>query len=544
MSAPITPSLDAEDFRQLVIAGATCLETHADAINALNVFPVPDGDTGINMLLTLRAANEGTVPDPASATLGSVSAAIAHAALLGARGNSGVIFSQYLRGLAEGLADCRECGGEALAGALSAAADAGYRAVGKPVEGTMLSVMRAAAEAARPVRGAPADVLRAAYDAAERALARTPEQLPMLKQAGVVDAGGQGVVAFLAGALGSVDGTRIELRIAAPAGGLEGAASAVRREFLEHTEEEMYGYCTQFIVEGEGLDMDALRERVTAAAASTVVVGGDRVVRVHAHTEDPGALLSMGAAIGSLDQINIQNMDLQHRQFMASHGYVAAEDRAFAVVAVAPGEGIERLFKDLGAAAVVPGGQTMNPSAADILAAAQRANGVHTVVLPNNKNVRLAAEQAATLSEAEVAVVPAVTVPQGIAAMMAYNPDRSGPENVAAMTEATASVRSGEVTTAVRSTQVNGLAVTEGQAMAMLDGALVAAGGTPTDALVRMLESCSPGDGALVTLYYGGDVPRSDAEAAAAEVVARFEGTEVEVYEGGQPHYQYIVSVE
>lgn len=544
MSAHRIPSLDAEEFRRLVIAGAACLEAHADAINALNVFPVPDGDTGTNMLLTLRAANEAQLPDPSSATVGSASAAIARAALLGARGNSGVIFSQYLRGLAGGLADCRECGGEALAGALRAAADAGYRAVGNPVEGTMLSVMRAAAEAALPVRGTPADVLRAAYAAAERALARTPEQLPVLEQAGVVDAGGQGVVAFLAGALGHLDGSRIELRITAPAGGLAGAASAVSREFLEHTEEEMYGYCTQFIVQGEGLDADALRERVMEMAASTVVVGDDRVVRVHAHADDPGPLLSMGAAAGALDQINVQNMDLQHRQFLVSHGYAAAEARAFAVVAVAPGGGIERLFDDLGAAAIVPGGQTMNPSAADILAAVQRANAACTVVLPNNANVLLAAEQAANLSDAEVVVVPAATVPQGIAALLAYNPDRSGPENAAAMTKAIESVRSGEVTIAVRSTRVNGLDVTEGQAMAMLDGALVAACGTPTGALVQMLEVCSFGDEALVTLYYGADVRRADAEAAAAEVAGRFPEAEIEVYEGGQPHYQYIVSVE
>ena len=551
MNEHASSAFDAQDFRQLILAGAGCLEANADAINALNVFPVPDGDTGINMLLTLRAATSAEVPDAASATVGSMSSAIARGALLGARGNSGVIFSQFMKGLAGGLAECERADGAAFATALQAAADAGYQAVGNPVEGTMLSVMRAAAEAVHPPDGttdAP-DVLRAAYEAAELALAYTPEQLPVLKQAGVVDAGGQGVVAFLAGMVNFVSEEQIVLRITAPEGGLESAAANVSHEFLEHTEEEMYGYCTQFVVQGEGLDPDAVRERVMAMAASTVVVGDDRVVRVHAHAEDPGPLLSMGAALGALDQINIQNMDLQHQEFMSLHGYgedapEQAEATELAVIPVAPGDGIARVFRSLGAAATVSGGQTMNPSAADIISAVQKTNAAFTIVLPNNKNIVLAAEQAAELSDTPIAVVPSRNVAQGMAAMLAFNPDLDGEENAEAMRGALDSVRSGEITTAVRSTTIDGVDVEEGQAIAILDGGLAAAAASPNDALAAMLDAVELDDGALVTLFYGAGLTGETAEEAAAAIGARPGGIEVEVHEGGQPHYHYLVSIE
>ena len=415
----------------------------------------------------------------------------------------------------------------------------------------MLSVMRAAAEAVHPPDGtsdAP-DVLRAAYEAAERALAYTPEQLPVLKQAGVVDAGGQGVVAFLAGMVNLVSEEQIVLRITAPEGGLESAAANVSHEFLEHTEEEMYGYCTQFVVLGEGLDPDAVRERVMAMAASTVVVGDDRIVRVHAHAEDPGPLLSIGAALGALDQINIQNMDLQHQEFMSLHGYgedapEQAEATELAVIPVAPGDGIARVFLSLGAAATVSGGQTMNPSAADIIAAVQKTNAAFTIVLPNNKNIVLAAEQAAELSDTPVAVVPSRNVAQGMAAMLAFNPDLDGEENAEAMRGALDSVRSGEITTAVRSTTIDGVDVEEGQAIAILDGGLAAAAASPNDALAVMLDAAELDDGALVTLFYGAGLAEETAEEAAAAIDARPGGIEVEVHEGGQPHYHYLVSIE
>ena len=551
MSTRNRHAVDAREFRELVLAGAGFLESHADAINALNVFPVPDGDTGVNMTLTLRAAASAELPDADSATVGTMSSALARGALLGARGNSGVIFSQFMKGLAGGLADCGHADGAAFSAAFRSAAEAGYQAVGNPVEGTMLSVMRAAADAVHPLEGEPsaAEVLRAAYEAAEVALAYTPEQLPVLKQAGVVDAGGQGVVAFLAGMVNFVSDEPIVLRITAPAGGLESAAANVSHEFLEHTEEELYGYCTQFVVQGEGLDPDAVRERVMALAASTVVVGDDRVVRVHAHAEDPGPLLSMGAAMGALDQINIQNMDLQHQEFMTLHGYgdddgELAEAPAIAVIPVAPGDGIARVFRSLGAAASVSGGQTMNPSAADIIAAVQKTNAAFTIVLPNNKNIVLAAEQAAELADSSIAVVPSRSVPQGVAAMLAFNPDLTGEENAEAMRRALSDVRSGEITTAVRSTTIDGVDVQEGQAIALLDGTLAAAAATPNDALAALLDAAGLDGESLVTLFYGAGLSEETAQEAADAIGARFAGAEVEVHEGGQPHYHYLVSIE
>ena len=494
MTRPLPATLDAGALRELVLAGAACLEANADAINALNVFPVPDGDTGVNMTLTLRAASEAMPPGAAS--VGEASAALARGALLGARGNSGVIFSQFLKGFAAALAGKDAAAGPDLA--------------------------------------------------AEAALERTPEQLPVLKEAGVVDAGGQGVVAFLAGMAARAAGEEPNLRVAAPQGA---SAPAVSREFLEHTEEEMYGYCTQFVVLGEGLDPDALRERVMAAAASTVVIGDDRAVRVHAHAEDPGPLLSLGAAAGALTRIDIVNMDAQHQEFMSRHGYEAAapqprERAAFAVVPVAPSEGVARIFRSLGAAAVVSGGQTMNPNAAEIIAAVEQANADFAVVLPNNKNIVLAAEQAAALSGAPIAVVPSVSVPQGVAAMLAVNPDLDPQANADAMAAALGSVRSGEVTTAVRSAVIDGAPVEEGQAVALLDGALAAAAASPTDALAAMLDAAGVGAGALVTLYYGAGLAESDARDAAAALAVRFPGAEIEIYDGGQPHYHYLVSIE
>ena len=533
--------IDGPLFRRLVEAGARCVEANADAINALNVFPVPDGDTGVNMTLTLRAAVDERVPF--SGTVAEISQAIARGALLGARGNSGVILSQFLKGFAGALSHCAECDGSDLRGAFAAAADAGYRAVGKPVEGTMLTVMRAAAEGAQPIDGPPRSVLRAALDAAEQALARTPEQLPVLAEAGVVDAGGQGIVAFLAGAAAELEGNEPQVRIAAPIGAAASGA-VVSGAFLEHTADEMYGYCTQFVILGDGLEPDRIREEVMAIAGSTVVVGDDQVVRVHAHAEDPGPLLSLGASRGALDQVNIANMDTQHVAFMSRHGHVVGARVELAVVAVAPGAGLERLFRDQGARVVVAGGQTMNPSAADLVAAAARANAERILLLPNNPNVVMAANQAAELAECPCVVIPSRSIPEGIAALLAFNPELDAETNAASMTSALGGVRSGEVTTAVRSTTIDGVAIAEGQAIALLDGRLVCACATPSEALAEILGVAGLAEGALVTLYYGAGRSAADAEADAEAARARWPGVEVEAYEGGQPHYHYLVSVE
>ena len=543
MAVPSPNPLSGNQYREMVASGGRYIEDHSDEINALNVFPVPDGDTGVNMLLTLRSANKSDeLPAIGTGTVAEVSAALARGALLGARGNSGVIFSQFMKGMAEGLADAEFCDGVQIVAALTAAAEAGYRAVQNPVEGTMLTVMRGAADGVAGMTGSSAEVLARALDAASVALAGTPEQLPILKEAGVVDAGGQAVVAFIAGELAYVTGEDVPLEILAPVGGTAGAM--VSQEFLEHTEDDMYGFCTQFVIQGSGLDVDAVREQAGAMASSTVVIGDDRMVRVHAHAEDPGPLLSMGVALGAVDQVSIENMDLQHQEFMAVHGYTQKERITQAVVAVAPGDGLTRIFRDSGAARVVGGGQTMNPSSADLLGAIKRANALHTFLLPNNPNIIMAANQAAEMADGTVTVIPSHNIPQGIAAVLAFNPSLEPEVNANAMNISLGYVRSGEVTTAVRSTTLKGMAVEEGQAIALLDGDLIAASVTPNEALLTMLEDAELDEGSLVTLYYGADNLERFAKEASEIIKGRYAGVEVDVIEGGQPHYSYLVSIE
>ncbi len=533
-------ALSGAELRALMAAGAACIEEHAGSIDALNVYPVPDGDTGTNMTLTLRAAL--AYADGKGDDAGAVGHEVARGALLGARGNSGVIFSQFLKGFAAGLTDSRTMSAAGLRRALTSGAEASYQAVAKPVEGTMLTVMRAAAQGC--VGETPAVALRAAYVAAAEALDHTPEQLAVLAEAGVVDAGGQGVVAFMAGALGRLEGASVPLRIApAPADGVSSAGQM--QDFLHASAEEQFGYCTQFMVYGEGLDPDALRTQVQALAASTVVIGDEATVRVHAHAEDPGPLLSLGARTGTLAEVHIESMDAQHAHFRTLHQ--GGPERALsplAVVTVAPGKGIGAVFLELGAVEVVSGGQSMNPPAAELLEAARRANARCVVVLPNNPNVVLAANQAASLSEGLISVVPTESIPQGVAALLALNPDLDPQQTLAAMEAARHGVRSGEVAVAVRESSVNGAHVREGEAMALLERKLAATAPTVGGALAALVAAATPEDGSLITLYRGEGVSPQEAQQAAEGVRAAHPGVEVEVVEGGQPHYPYIVSIE
>ena len=537
--------LDGDGFRLLVEAGTRCVEQYAEAINALNVFPVPDGDTGTNMLLTMQAAaSSPELPERGTGTVAEVSRAIARGALLGARGNSGVIFSQFLKGLASALAGCAECDGGAMRGALAVASDAAYQSVGVPVEGTMLSVIRAAAQAVESSTAPLPAIWDAAYQAAEVALARTPEQLPVLKEAGVVDAGGQGVVAFMAGARAFLSHQQpAPLKIAVPAGVQGEHGAEVSFQFLQHTQEDIYGYCTQFVVRGQGLDLEALRAEVAAMATSTVVVGDETIARVHAHLVDPGSLLTLGTSLGVVEQVKIENMDTMHQEFMASHGYTPRRVPV-GVIAVASGEGLERVFRELGAVAVVRGGQTMNPSAGELVEAVSRAQAEHVLLLPNNPNIFMAARQAIEHADRPCTLVPSTTIPQGVAALLAFNPDLEPEANAQAMAGAIERVRTGEVTTAVRDSAPDGVSVRQGQAIALLDGKVVAVAASPNEVLVALLRLAGLSDGALVTLYWGGSTDQASGIAAAEDVRRRWPGVEVELVPGGQPHYHYLVSIE
>ena len=598
VGAPGTGSLlGGNELRAAFEAGARCLERQRDAINALNVFPVPDGDTGTNMLLTMRSVNEACLGTSGS-TLEEVAAAMARGALLGARGNSGVILSQFFQGLAQGAGGKSHFDGHDLAQAFNLASRAAYSSVSKPVDGTMLTVLRELSLAASRHSGSSGgygDVLsvwQAALEAAKEALSRTPLQLPVLREAGVVDAGGQGVVTLLEGAWLHLAGESVEdhvFEVCAPAEldpamGVPGAGTAVHQEYLDATEDELYGYCTQLLIQGDALEVGEIRAHMGTMAQSTVVVGNEQLVRVHVHAHDPGPVISYAVTQGIVSQVALENIDQQHREFVDAHraeptsgAGTAGRATLQAVVAVAWGEGFTSLFSGLGCSLVVTGGQTLNPSTRDLLEAAQATGASDVILLPNNSNVIPAASQAVNMTNGtggsggsggtsgtgggphqgfrgglQVHVVPSRTIPQGVAALLAYNPEGSLEGNLKAMGAALDSVRTVEVTTAVRPVTLGGVEVKEGQYIGLLEGNLVTAGDSALDALQRTMSLATDSETSrvdapppeLVTLYWGADIGEGQAREAATLIRAANPGLEVEVVHGGQPYYQYVASLE
>ena len=584
------------ELRRAFGLGLARLEERRDAVNALNVFPVPDGDTGTNMSLTLRAGIEGCPEGDDGVGAGAAARGLADGAFFGARGNSGVILSQFLRGFAEGLEGCEVCGAGDWARGLDAAREAAYGAVGTPREGTMLTVMRRTAEAAlaagasagdgdlgggaargdEDLAGDPAvgaavgaaggndlgGAMAAGYLAACAALRDTPEQLAALKEAGVVDSGGLGVVVILGGVLEALfpdrfgvlsDVAGVQEIIDASMASLGGTAQG--DGYLHQTLEADWGYCTEFMISGEGLSLGEVRRYYEGTARSTVVAGDSRQVRVHIHAEDPGPAISYGAALGTLSRVKIESMDDQNAEWAASHrsragdrpgdgagdGAAAAVD--LAVVAVAAGDGLAGLFMGSGCGYVIEGGQTMNPSVGDIVAGVRRAGARDTIVLPNNKNILLTAEQAAA-GNPGVHIVASRSVPQGVAALLAYNPVWGLEDNLAAMAGAVSGVVTIEVTRAVRDSSVDGVSVRQGDYIALVDDRLALAAGSAEAALEGALALVGPGGDAVVTVYRGADADGAAAESCAAALGAGFPGVEVEWVYGGQPHYHYLASVE
>ena len=539
--------LDGRDLLAMFSCATRLLERNVESINALNVFPVPDGDTGTNMFLTMRAVVEAAEAANSGGS-GEVVVAMARGALMGARGNSGVILSQFFAGAAARLKDTQSIDARDLAGALRAARDHSYRAVGEPVEGTLLTVITRVAETADECAargGTVREVVEAVSAAARTAVAETPAMLPVLRQAGVVDAGGHGLAVILEGARRALSGEMsviTEIRPPDPVG-VDHPAGSVSVQFLDASEHERYGYCTQFVVEGESLDADDIRERVVALGRSVAVVGDDTAVRVHVHAEDPGPLVTLGASLGVISNVKIDNMDRQHREFLAARR-ASADPGSAAVVAVAWGSGLEELFAGLGAAVVLRGGDTMNPSVQEIVAAVDDAPADNVILLPNNRNIVPAAEQARGLTRKRLEVVPTTTIPEGVSAILAYNVDRDVEANLSAMKDARSSVRTGEITNASRSADLDGVKVAEGQTIGLLDNRIVAAGDDPTPVLASLLAAAGPSEGDVVTLYWGGRLTEEDARAALSHFTEQMSGVDVELVHGGQPHYDYIVSIE
>jgi len=524
------------------------LRANADAINAINVFPVPDGDTGTNMYLTMRAAvDEASRLNSASA--GEVAQAMARGALMGARGNSGVILSQILRGLARLTVDVNHITSADIAAGLDAGCAAAYEAVSRPVEGTILTVLRRAADAARARAQQtpdPEEALAAAVEAARRAVDETPLLLPVLKEAGVVDAGGQGFYVLLDGALRSLHGEApppVPTRAGAQ---IEPSWLAATEVLHEHDESERFGYCTEFVLADAGISRERLRERMLALGESVLVVGDDDLLRVHLHTRDPGAALSIATSLGSVSQVKVENMEAQLHRFVERHR--APEPPGLppgrvSLVAVASGRGFAQALRDVGVHAIVPGGQTMNPSTRDILDAIEDCPTDEVIVLPNNKNVVLAARQAAQESSKRVAIVPTCSVPQGIAAALALDRDASLEENLPRLEEAAAAVHWAEITFAARSTVANGRRVERGQPIGIVDGELAVVEESIDDAVRACLSRLVEPGATLATLYYGHDVSGEQAQALGERLGQEF-GLEVEVVAGHQPHYPYVLSVE
>ncbi len=540
--------VDGERFKRLVYAGLIWLRQHQEEINALNVFPVPDGDTGTNMVLTMQSAWE-EVASVDENNVGKVVHRVAHGALMGARGNSGVILSQIWRGMARHLDNKEWLTAADLAAALEEGVRTAYKGVIRPVEGTILTVAREAAEEATLAAARTTDlsaVLERAVRRAWDALARTPDLLPVLAEAGVVDAGGQGLCVILEGMMRALRGEVLgETAAAATVAGPAFAAEAVP--------EEEYGYDVQFLIVGQNLDVETIRRDIDAMGTSTLVVGDENTVKVHVHVPDPGVPLSYAVRLGSLRDVVVEDMQAQYREFVRAREQArpapavmvsGAPSREVGVVAVVSGDGLEKVFMSLGASAVVPGGQTMNPSTEEILRVVESLPTPKVVILPNNGNIILAARQAQELSQKEVAVVPTRSIPQGVAALLAFNHQADLEENAEAMARAVEGVRTGEVTTATRDAKLNGVTVRQGQIIGLEDDQLVVSGDTVDEVVEALLDRMGVAGLEIVTLYYGADVRQEEAEALAARLQEKYPDQSFEVVYGGQPHYFYILSAE
>jgi DAK2 domain fusion protein YloV len=554
----LTSSLVAEEkwrtcngrqLRKLTQAGLSALDQNHRKVNDLNVFPVPDGDTGTNMLLTMRSAY-GRIQDSEETHVGRLAQELSHGALMGARGNSGVILSQIWRGLAKGLQDKDTFDATDLAIALTEASDTAYKGVMRPVEGTILTVIREGAEEANDAVKKSGDLrflLERVCERCQQSLARTPDLLPILKQAGVVDAGGQGLVYILDGMLRYVQG-ELYLETEQPqVAEIPAQAKAAPAEGLENP------YDVQFLLVGENLDVHSVRQSIDAMGDSTVVVGDQSTVKVHIHVKDPGVPLSFGASLGRITDVVVENMQIQMEDIIGPSELPAVEQAEpqiepepgqIGVVAVAAGEGLAEIFLSLGVSGIVNGGQSNNPSTQEIYQVIEQMKTDRIIVLPNNKNIILAAEAAGELSEKEVQVVPSRTTPQGISALLALDSGATLEEAQQSMTEACNYVASGEIAIATRSVELDGVAVDEGQIIGVADGQLCAAGNTIDEVLAKILEEMEMEERELLSIYYGQDVAEEDAIEVASNIQSLFPDVEVELLFGGQGIYQYILGAE
>ncbi|MCD8221715.1 MAG: DAK2 domain-containing protein [Clostridiales bacterium] len=555
-------TIDAEIMRRSFLFAARNLEAKKEWINELNVFPVPDGDTGTNMTMTILSA-EQAVEALEKPTVEEICKAVSSGSLRGARGNSGVILSQLFRGFTRELKDADRIDTKILASAMVRAAETAYKAVMKPKEGTILTVARVMAEQAVETTEDIVKFLEIVIEAGDDALNRTPEMLPVLKQARVVDSGGQGLMQVMKGARdgllgkemvgGNVSGTSDAEKT-----WLSGAAGVLADTQEPETEDIRFGYCTEFLIHpGQQFDGTAemgLRDYLESMGDCVVVVSDEDLVKVHVHTNDPGLVIQRALDLGPLSKIKIDNMREEHEERLIRNAQKVAKSqkrkaeeprKAFGFIAVAAGAGMAEIFGGLGVDEVIEGGQTMNPSTEDILNAISRVNADTVYVLPNNKNIILAAQQAASMTaDRQVVVIPSATMPQGITAMIHFIPELSAEENRETMTTEMANVKTGQITYAVRSTVIDDVKIHEGDRMGLGDDGFIAAGQDLADVTMKTLEGMMDADSELISIYYGADIPGQDAQELCEKVKERYPDAEVELNYGGQPVYYYMLSVE
>ena len=551
-------TIDAKMLQKMFLAGAKGLEEKKEYINELNVFPVPDGDTGTNMTMTIMAAAK-EVANLQNPTLTELGKAISSGSLRGARGNSGVIMSQIFRGFVKELKGLDIIDVTALGNGVQHAAETAYKAVMKPKEGTILTVAKAGADKSMDllVNGDTDDIIKFCDEVAaemEGALLQTPELLPVLKQAGVVDSGGEGLMTFIRGALDALKGKATDFTVNT------GTATRVVNGSVGASEEEdiRFGYCTEFIImleRGEDVVESQLKEYLQKIGDCVVVVADDDIVKVHVHTNDPGLAIQKALTYGSLTSMKIDNMREEHQEKVIRDAQKVAESASApkkeelrkenGFIAVAAGDGLADIFRDLGVDYVIEGGQTMNPSTDDVLSAIEQVNADNIFVLPNNGNIILAANQAKNLTEdKEVYVVPSKNIPQGIAAMISFVSGRSAAENAESMEEEMQLIKSGQVTYAVRDTNMDGKDIKQGDFMGLTDKTIVSVGSDLQGTAKELIESLLDEDSELVSLYYGSDATKEQAEQLAEDIENTHEDVEVEVQYGGQPVYSYFISVE
>lgn len=551
--------ITAAEFKDMVRIGAHRLTKNAEFVNSLNVFPVPDGDTGTNMGLSFgsgaKAVNESNATN-----VGELAQSLAKGLLMGARGNSGVITSQLFRGFASSVAGKEALTAQDLTAALMSGVETAYKAVMKPVEGTILTVAREAARAANKQSKETTDavvILQAVVAAAKKALAKTPDLLPVLKEVGVVDSGGQGLVFIYEGFLEGLSGEVVDDDTYQPDGSeMDEMVNAMHHQSVQSqiaTEDITFGYCTEMMV-GLGqdgatakFDYEEFRNHLDGLGDSLLVVNDDEVVKVHVHTEHPGTVLAYGHEYGSMLKIKIDNMRLQHETILEQDQVNEAEAQEpidFGIIAIASGKGVGTLFKSLGATTILNGGQTMNPSTQDILDAIKSANAKQALILPNNGNIILAAQEAAKVADIPVAIVPSKTISQGMTSLLSFNPDNSLADNEAQMTAGLKDVISGQVTQSIRDTTIDGLAIKKDDYMGIIDGKIKVTASERQTATVDMIKAMLDDDSEIVTILIGEGGTRQEAQAIADAVMAIDDELEVELHDGGQPVYPYLVSVE